>query len=60
MMEPNDRKLFETWKAHRATQQVHNRKRHIELALYVARAKDKGIKVTREEVDVVYNRQYGK
>ena len=58
-MEPNDRKLFETWKAHRATQKTQNRKRHIETALYVARAKDKGIKVTREEVDEAYKRQYG-
>jgi len=59
-MESNDRKLFEAWKARRATQQIHNRKRNIETALYVARAKDKGIKVTREEVDEAYKRQYGK
>ena len=59
-MESNDRKLFEVWKAHRESQKVYNRKRQIETALYVARAKDKGIKVTREEVDDVYNRQYGK
>ena len=59
-MELNDKKLFETWKAHRKAQKAYNRKRHIEIALYVARAKDKGIKVTRAEVDVVYNRQYGK
>ena len=59
-MESNDRKLFETWKAHRATQKTHNRKRNIETALYVARAKDKGIKVTQEEIDEAYKRQYGK
>ena len=59
-MESNDRKLFETWKSHRATQKIHNRKRNIETALYVSRAKDKGIKVTREEIDEAYKRQYGK
>ena len=59
-MESNDRKLFEAWKAHREAQKVSNRKRHIEMALYVARAKDKGIKVTREEVDEAYKRQYGR
>ena len=59
-MESNDRKLFEVWKARRATQKTHNRKRNIEIALYVARAKDKGIKVTQEEVDEAYTRQYGK
>ena len=57
-MESNDRKLFETWKSHRATQKVYNRKRQIETALYVARAKDKGIKVTREEIDEVYKRRF--
>ena len=60
MMESNDRKLFEAWKARRETQKVYNRKRQIETALYVARAKDKGIKVTQEEIDVAYTRQYGK
>ena len=59
-MESNDRKLFEAWKARRESQKVYNRKRQIETALYVARAKDKGIKVTREEVDEAYRRQYGK
>ena len=59
-MESNDKKLFETWKAHRKAQKAYNRKRSIELALYVARAKAKGIKVTREEIDVVYKRRYGK
>ena len=59
-MESNDRKLFETWKAHRAIQKIHNRKRNIETALYVSRAKDKGIKVTQEEIDEAYRRQYGK
>ena len=59
-MESNDRKLFEVWKAHRATQKTQNRKRHIETALYVARAKDKGIKVTQEEIADVYKRRYGK
>ena len=59
-MESNDKKLFEVWKSHRATQKVYNRKRQIETALYVSRAKDKGIKVTREEIDVAYTRQYGK
>ena len=59
-MESNDKKLFEAWKAHRAAQKTHNRKRNIEIALYVARARDAGIKVTRAEVDDVYNRQYGK
>ena len=59
-MESNDRKLFEAWKAHRESQKVYNRKRQIETALYVARAKDKGIKVTREEIDVAYTQQYGK
>ena len=60
MMEPNERKLFEVWRAHRESQKVYNRKRNIETALYVARAKDKGIKVTREEIDEAYKRQYGK
>ena len=60
MMEPNERKLFEVWLSHRKSQKVYNRKRQIETALYVARAKDKGIKVTREEIDVAYTRQYGK
>ena len=59
-MESNDRKLFEAWKSHRATQKTYNRKRNIEIALYVARAKDKGIKVTQEEIDVAYTQQYGK
>ena len=59
-MESNDRKLFETWKSHRATQKTHNRKRAIETALYVSRAKAKGIKVTQEEIDTVYKRRYGK
>ena len=59
-MESNDKKLFETWKAHRESRKAYNRKRHIEIALYVARARDMGIKVTRAEVDDVYNRQYGK
>jgi len=59
MMEPNERKLFEAWKSHRETQKIHNRKRNIETALYVSRAKDKGIKVTREEVAEAYTRQYG-
>ena len=59
-MESNDRKLFEAWKAHRESQKTHNRKRNIEIALYVARAKDKGIKVTREEIADVYKRRYGK
>ena len=59
-MESNDRKLFEAWKARRESQKVYNRKRQIETALYVARAKDKGIKVTREEIDEAYKRQYGK
>ena len=60
MMESNDRKLFEAWLSHRKSQKVYNRKRQIETALYVARAKDKGIKVTREEIDEAYTRQYGK
>jgi len=60
MMESNDRKLFETWKARRESQKVYNRKRQIETALYVSRAKDKGIKVTQEEIDEAYKRQYGK
>ena len=60
MMDPNERKLFETWKSHRESQKVYNRKRTIETALYVSRAKDKGIKVTREEIDEVYKRRYGK
>ena len=59
-MESNERKLFETWKSHRESQKVSNRKRQIETALYVARAKDKGIKVTQEEVADVYKRRYGK
>ena len=59
-MESNDRKLFEAWKSHREAQKAYNRKRQIETALYVARAKDKGIKVTREEIDEAYKRQYGK
>ena len=59
-MESNDRKLFEIWKAHRESRKAYNRKRHIEIALYVARARDMGIKVTREEIDEAYKRQYGK
>ena len=59
-MESNERKLFEVWRAHREAQKVYNRKRQIETALYVARAKDKRIKVTQEEVDEAYRRQYGK
>jgi len=59
-MESNDRKLFEVWKAHREAQKTYNRKRNIETALYVSRAKDKGIKVTQAEVDEAYKRQYGK
>ena len=59
-MESNERKLFETWKSHREAQKTYNRKRAIETTLYVARAKDKGIKVTREEIDEAYKRQYGK
>ena len=59
-MESNDKKLFETWKAHRKARKAYNRKRHIEIALYVARARDAGIKVTREEIDEAYKRQYGK
>ena len=59
-MESNDRKLFEAWKARRESQKVYNRKRQIETALYVARAKAKGLKVTREEVAEAYTRQYGK
>ena len=57
-MESNDRKLFETWKSHRKAQKTYNRKRQIETALYVSRAKAKGIKVTQEEIDAVYKRQY--
>ena len=60
MMESTERKLFEVWRAHRESQKVYNRKRNIETALYVARAKDKGIKVTQEEIADVYKRQYGK
>ena len=59
-MESNERKLFETWKSHREAQKTYNRKRQIETALYVSRAKDKGIKMTREEIDEAYKRQYGK
>jgi len=60
MMESNERKLFEAWRAHRESQKVYNRKRQIETALYVSRAKAGGIKVTREEIDEAYKRQYGK
>ena len=59
-MDSNERKLFEVWQAHREAQKVYNRKRQIETALYVTRAKDKGIKVTREEINEAYTRQYGK
>ena len=59
-MESNDRKLFEAWKARREAQKVYNRKRQIETALYVSRAKDNGIKVTQEEINEAYKRQYGK
>ena len=59
-MESNDRKLFEVWKSRREAQKTYNRKRQIETALYVSQAKAKGIKVTREEVDEAYIRQYGK